>query len=91
MDTRSAEFRYIKQYFQRALSSQHQRHIQLGIGDDCSILSLAENEQLLISVDTSLANKHFPDTAAADVIGARALNVALSDLAAMGAQPLAFM
>ncbi len=82
------EFQLIQQYFtdkQKAPSS-----LIKGIGDDCAVyLSTAGYEQV-VSVDNSIANKHFPSDASPNLIAARALNVALSDLAAMGAIPRYF-
>lgn len=58
----------------------------LGPGDDCALLSPDPGQQLAVSVDTSVVDVHFPAAAPAFAIGYRALAVALSDLAAMGAQ-----
>ncbi len=60
---------------------------ELGIGDDCALLSLPDQQQLAISIDTLVADVHFPAEAAAEQIGYRALAVSVSDLAAMGAKP----
>ncbi|MCK5881957.1 MAG: thiamine-phosphate kinase, partial [Sinobacterium sp.] len=90
MHAASAEFKLIQTFFQRQAEQQSNDVARLGIGDDCAILTPKINTELAISVDTSIANVHFPDNASAGQIAARALNVALSDLAAMGAKPLAF-
>ena len=61
--------------------------VVLGIGDDAAILHVPAGRHLVVATDTLNAGVHFPsDTAPAD-IGAKALAVNLSDLAAMGAQP----
>ncbi|MDR5860819.1 thiamine-phosphate kinase [Halomonas eurihalina] len=60
--------------------------VELGIGDDCALLEPTPGERLAVSVDTSVAEVHFPASAPAEVIGHRALAVSLSDLAAMGAR-----
>ncbi len=57
-----------------------------GPGDDCAVLAPTPGCQLAVSVDTSLADVHFPADAPAVAVGHRALAVALSDLAAMGAR-----
>ncbi|HEX7480271.1 MAG TPA: thiamine-phosphate kinase [Polyangiales bacterium] len=63
--------------------------IELGIGDDAAILRRPEG-RVVLSVDASVENVHFRrEFAALDVIGARAFSAAVSDLAAMGAQPTA--
>jgi thiamine-monophosphate kinase len=62
--------------------------VELGVGDDCAIVRLEDGERLVTSIDTLVEGVHFfPDTFPEDV-GYRAVAVALSDLAAMGARPL---
>ncbi|MFQ3787914.1 thiamine-phosphate kinase [Halomonas sp. A29] len=61
--------------------------VPLGVGDDCALLAPRAGWQLAVSVDTSVADVHFPADAPAEAIGYRALAVSLSDLAAMGAAP----
>lgn len=60
-----------------------------GIGDDAAILIVPPGEQLITSTDTSLEDVHFRrQWISAEEIGWRAVAAALSDLAAMAAQPL---
>lgn len=62
--------------------------VVLSVGDDCAILNLAPGEQFVTSVDTVVEGVHFlPDTFPED-LGFRAVSVAASDLAAMGARPI---
>jgi thiamine-monophosphate kinase len=64
--------------------------VRLGIGDDCAILKPPPNHELLVTTDFSLEDRHFRrawHTPAS--IGHRTLARGLSDLAAMGAKPLA--
>ena len=64
--------------------------IALGIGDDCALLTPAPGQQLAVSTDMLVEGRHFfPDVDPA-ALGHKALAVNLSDLAAMGAEPLAF-
>jgi thiamine-monophosphate kinase len=64
--------------------------LQLGIGDDCAILRPPAGHDLLVTTDFSLEGRHFRrDTHPAHAIGHRALARGLSDLAAMGAKPMA--
>ena len=84
------EFDIIARYFADIDGAGHQPSVALGIGDDCAILSLAANQQLAFSIDTLVSGRHFPDDADPYQLGQRALAVAVSDLAAMGAKPLAF-
>ncbi|MDN3553495.1 thiamine-phosphate kinase [Halomonas almeriensis] len=60
--------------------------VSLGVGDDAALLEPAAGQRLVVSVDTSMVDVHFPAAAPAHAIGHRALAVSLSDLAAMGAR-----
>ena len=84
------EFELIRHYFAAAPCAQAAEGVALGIGDDCALLDLPAGEQLAISTDTLVAGVHFPDPCDAFLLGQRALAVAASDLAAMGATPLGF-
>lgn len=59
----------------------------MGIGDDCAIVEVPTEKQLLMTVDTLIEGVHFPKNTHAYDIGYKALAVNLSDLAAMGAEP----
>jgi len=64
--------------------------LQLGIGDDCALLRPAPGEELAVTTDLSIAGRHFRlDWHPAESVGHRALARGLSDLAAMGARPVA--
>jgi thiamine-monophosphate kinase len=66
------------------------RGVALGIGDDCALLSVRSGEELAVTTDLSIAGRHFRlDWHPAESIGHRALARGLSDLAAMGARPVA--
>ncbi|PVZ87359.1 thiamine-phosphate kinase [Serratia sp. S1B] len=79
------EFDLIARYFNRPETVR--RDVQLGIGDDCALLTVAEKQLLAISTDTLVSGIHFlADIDPAD-LGYKALAVNLSDLAAMGADP----
>lgn len=81
-----SEFSLIYRYFSALGSGEH---VQLSVGDDCAILALRPDERLATSVDTLVSGVHFfPDSFPEDV-GFRAVSVAASDLAAMGARPVA--
>jgi thiamine-monophosphate kinase len=81
------EFDLIKRYFRRSAGASH---VILGVGDDCALLQPPEGQQLAVSIDTMVSGVHFPADASPDLVGERALRVALSDLGAMGAKPLWF-
>lgn len=86
------EFEVISRYFSGITSASLSSNlsIDLSVGDDCALLSIPEGQRLALSVDTLVAGRHFPITANPNDIAQRAVAVAISDLAAMGAQPLAF-
>jgi thiamine-monophosphate kinase len=62
--------------------------VVLGPGDDCAIAHLPPDTELVSSIDALVCGVHFPGTAPGELVGRRALGVAVSDLAAMGATPL---
>ena len=62
----------------------------LGIGDDAALLRLRAGDDLAVSTDALVEDVHFRFASETPrSIGRRALAAALSDLAAMGARPLA--
>ncbi|MEY4481753.1 MAG: hypothetical protein RIQ84_915 [Pseudomonadota bacterium] len=84
------EFELIQRYFQKAKTNEN---VLLGIGDDCAIISChAKNsdDQLAISTDMLVEGRHFLPGADPRLLGHKCLAVNLSDLAAMGAKPMAF-
>jgi thiamine-monophosphate kinase len=61
----------------------------LGIGDDAAILRTQSRDELVISTDAQVEDVHFRfDRETPRTIGRRAMAVNLSDLAAMGAEPV---
>lgn len=81
------EFELIQEYFFRHAAAYG---VALGIGDDCALLQVPQGKQLAVSMDTLVGDVHFPGNADPELIAERALRVNLSDLAAMGAEPLWF-
>jgi thiamine-monophosphate kinase len=61
-----------------------------GIGDDCAVLRLPERHEAVITTDFSLEGVHFRrEWHSPQFIGHRCLTRGLSDIAAMGGEPLA--
>jgi len=84
------EFDLIRRYFdQPGLASADS--IALGIGDDCALLRPVAGHVAAITTDTLVAGRHFPVDTSAHAIGWKSLAVNLSDIAAMGATPQAFL
>lgn len=84
------EFELIERFFKRGATATPAGPVALGIGDDCALLQPAPGQQLAISCDLLVEGRHFLPDADPAALGHKALAVNLSDLAAMGAEPLAF-
>jgi len=80
------EFDLIDRYFKRPA-----RHADLGVGDDCALLSPRPGHQLALSTDMLVEGRHFLSTVDPARLGHKSLAVNLSDLAACGAEPRAFL
>jgi thiamine-monophosphate kinase len=78
----------------QAAAARPSRTLRLGIGDDCAILAPPPGHEILVTTDLSLESRHFrrdwlPPSLSGRSAGHRCLARGLSDLAAMGAKPLA--
>lgn len=83
-----SEFALIARYFTRP--SRRAATTALGIGDDCALLSPSPGMHLAVSSDMLVEGRHFFPDADPALLGHKCLAVNLSDLAAMGAKPVAF-
>jgi thiamine-monophosphate kinase len=64
--------------------------LALGIGDDCALLRPRPGQQFAVTTDLTICGTHFRlDWHSPEAAGHRALARGLSDLAAMGAKPVA--
>jgi len=79
------EFDLIERYFKRPA-----KRAVLGIGDDCALLLPPVGTHMAISSDMLVEGRHFFADVDPCTLGHKALAVNLSDLAACGAEPLAF-
>lgn len=97
------EFAFIEHLRKKVPAS---RKVCVGIGDDAAALSISKGKQLVVSTDVIVENvdfkikkgvrPHFPIKGpdpflSPEIIGRKALAVNLSDIAAMGAKPTAFV
>ena len=78
------EFELIRTWFSRPCSGADVRQ---GGGDDAAVLAPSPGHDLVMTMDTLVSGRHFPEDLPAFDIGWRSLVVNLSDLAAMGADP----
>ncbi len=79
------EFGVIAKFFQR---KNHQRDdVVVGSGDDCAVLMPPAGNQLLMTIDTLLADVHFFRDVNPEDLGYKSVAVSLSDVAAMGGEP----
>jgi thiamine-monophosphate kinase len=85
LKSKMSEFDLIAQYFTRP-----SRRATLGVGDDCALLTPTPGMLQAISTDMLVEGRHFFADADPTQLGHKCLAVNLSDLAAMGATPVAF-
>ena len=61
-----------------------------GIGDDCAIIPIGDNESIVVTSDMLIEDVHFlRNRCTPEELGYKSLAVNLSDVAAMGIQPIA--
>ena len=66
------------------------RAVRVGIGDDCAVLRVKPGQEICVTTDFTLEGRHFRrEWHPAESAGHRCLARGLSDLAAMGAEPVA--
>ena len=82
-----SEFDLIARYFTRP--DRGHSSVLLGVGDDCALLKPVLGQQA-ISMDMLVEGRHFLAGADPAALAHKCLAVNLSDLAAMGARPVAF-
>jgi thiamine-monophosphate kinase len=82
------EFDLIEQFFKHSPQKVNQ-WVDVGVGDDAAILSIPPHTRLVACKDLLIEDRHFFPDDPAHSIGHKALAVNLSDLAAMGATPVA--
>lgn len=80
------EFELIERAFRDRVPFVHEC-TRLSNGDDASIHALPEGQEIVISTDLSVEGKHWPEDFPLNDAACRAVNAAVSDLAAMGATP----
>lgn len=83
------EFEFIKRI---TPAKKNQRSVLVGIGDDAAVYEAEQGFEQVVCVDTMVEGIHFrKDTLLPAHIGYKALAINISDLAAMGAEPLYYL
>ncbi len=82
------EFTLIDRYFKRPLRSGAALGA-VGVGDDAAILPVKAGHHLVVCKDVLVQGRHFFPDVSPHSLGHKSLAVNLSDLAAMGATPIA--
>jgi len=71
-------------------STRGGKSVVTGIGDDCAVLRVPPGHEVLVTTDFTIENVHFRrDWHPPELVGRRCLTRGLSDIAAMGGEPLA--
>jgi thiamine-monophosphate kinase len=71
-------------------SARGGKSVVTGIGDDCAVLGVPVGHELLVTTDFTIENVHFRrDWHPPELVGRLCLTRGLSDIAAMGGEPLA--
>src|SRR3954453_1679390 len=87
---RAGELGVLKRIRRGAQKAGRGGALRLGIGGDCALLGIRAGEEIAITTDLSIAGRHFRlDWHPPESVGHRTLARGLSDLAAMGARPVA--
>lgn len=81
------EFDLIARYFDWPA---RRPEVVLAVGDDAAVIDPPADSRLVVTTDMLVAGRHFPPDTSPEDIAHKALAVNLSDLAAMGAEPLGF-
>ncbi|AFZ82782.1 thiamine-phosphate kinase [Candidatus Kinetoplastidibacterium crithidiae] len=79
-----SEFDIIRKYFSKSVVQKS----MLGVGDDCALFTVPHGNEVAVSKDLLIEGKHFFSNVDPVSLGHKSLAVNLSDLAAMGAQPI---
>ena len=87
--TKRGELALIQQ-IRRDFNRRQTAGVRVGIGDDCAVLRPPRGHEVVVTTDFTLEGRHFRrDWHGPESAGHRTLARGLSDLAAMGAKPLA--
>lgn len=83
---RSGEFEVIRRYFRPLAGTA-----ALNLADDAALLRAEPGRDLILTTDTIVEGVHFPEGEAPTFVAKRLIRVNLSDLAAKGARPQAYL
>ncbi len=81
------EHELLQHIYARAAKSPDNPAVELGPGDDCCVLRFG-GERLLITTDQLVEGRHYELSATIDQIARKAVARSISDIAAMGGEPI---
>ena len=74
----------------KAIATTRNAGVRIGIGDDCAVMNVLKGQEIVVTTDFCLEGRHFRrDWHTPESAGHRCLARGLSDIAAMGARPVA--
>lgn len=84
-----SEFSMVKNYFEPLGFTS--KYVRIEIGDDAALIDVPEGYELVTAGDTLVEDVHFPKDFSAYDMAYRSLATNLSDVAAMGAEPIGYL
>ena len=81
------EAEIIQRFFQVPAQAAIDPDLLLGIGDDAALMQIPEGQQLVVSTDSMVIERHFVAQTPAYDLGYKLVTVNVSDIAAMAARP----
>lgn len=87
-NSRMGEFEIIERYFAPLTEGDP---LASGLADDAALVDVPDGQSLVATKDMMVSGRHFLPDDPADLIGRKLLRANLSDLAAMGATPKAYL
>jgi len=81
------ETELIRQIIAQLGEQTQSESVLLGPGDDAAMIQWNTTDNVVVTTDTFVAGRHFPEGTSADLVGYRCIAATLSDVVAMSAQP----
>lgn len=82
------ETELIRQIISQLGEQTQSKSVLLGPGDDAAVVRWNTADNVVLTTDTFIAGRHFPEDTPGDLVGYRCIAATLSDVVAMSARPL---